>query len=136
MIGDSGRSLCVESIRLREQQVSEGLEPDAPAVEAADDAVNRAPFPNRGGVDAGATGQPFRSSVQVVAGVGIASHDGAEVARGLGPQATGVDELERAVRRLERVGIMDIAVHENGESVVVGALAAGRAGERVLNGRL
>jgi hypothetical protein len=50
-----------------EELVAEGLEPDAAAVKATDDAVDRSPLPDRGRLDACTHGQPLCSGSQVVA---------------------------------------------------------------------
>ncbi len=57
------------------------------------------------------------------------------IACSLGAQADRIDELERAVRRLEHVEVVDIAVYEDGVAVIVGAAATLHAGESVLDGR-
>src|SRR5664280_3414968 len=59
-VASSGQSIC-----LGEQQVPERLEPDLAAVEAADDAVERSPLPDRHGVHTSAGRQPLRPGVQV-----------------------------------------------------------------------
>ncbi len=41
-----------EAIRLGQQQPAEGLETDTAGVDAADDAVDGSPLPDRGGIDA------------------------------------------------------------------------------------
>jgi hypothetical protein len=76
-----------------------------------------------GGVHTGAGGQPLCSGPRVVAAVGVASHDGAEIARWFSPQAERIDELGRAVGRLQHVEVVAVAVYEHGASVVVGAAA-------------
>ena len=53
----------------------------------------------------------------------VLPHDDAEVVLGLGEQPVRVDELE-AVGRLERVPLVDVAVHEHGPLVSVGLAAA------------
>ena len=47
-----------ESIRLGEEEATEGLETDPRAVQSAHDAMHGAPIPDRGGVDAGSGSQP------------------------------------------------------------------------------
>src|SRR5450756_2262344 len=129
-VASSGQSIC-----LGEQQVTERLEPDRAAVEAADDAVDRSPLPDRHGVHTSVGRQPLRPGVQVVAGVGVASDDGAKVACSLRAQTHWIDQLERAVRRLEHVEVVDVAVYEHGVSVIVGAAATLDARESGLEGR-
>ena len=129
-VASSGQSIC-----LGKQQVTERLEPDRAAVEAADDAVDRSPLPDRHGVHASMGRQPLRSGVQVVAGVRVASDDGAKVACSLRAQTHWVDQLERAVRRLEHVEVVYVAVDEHGLSVVVGAAATLSARQSILDGR-
>ena len=82
-----------------------------------------------------AGGEPLCSRSQVVATVGIASHDGAEVASWFSPQAARIDELECAVRRLQGVEIVDVPVDEHGVPVVV-APSTLHAIESVVDGRL
>src|SRR4051812_35623994 len=100
----SSRS-SIQSICLGQQQVAEWLEPDMSAVEATDDAVNRAPVPDRFSVHTSVSGQPPRPRVQLIVAAGVAPDDGAEVVRSLSAQAPGIDELERAVRRLEHIHV-------------------------------
>src|SRR5664280_3845479 len=124
LVASSGQSIC-----LGEQQVPERLEPDLAAVEAADDAVDRSPLPDRHGVHTSVGRQPLRPGVQVVAGVGVASADGAKVACSLRAQTHWIDQLERAVRRLQHVEVVDVAVYEHGVSIIVGAAATLHARE-------
>lgn len=55
---------------------------------------------------------------------------------GFSPQAARIDELEGAVRRLQRIEVVDVAVYEHGASIVVGAAATVHAFERVVDGFL
>ena len=92
-VAEGLRSAC-ESIRVSEQEVAERLKADAPAVEAL---MTRWIVPHSQIVVAStprAGGEPLCSRSQVVATVGIASHDGAEVASWFSPQAARIDELE------------------------------------------
>ena len=128
-VASSGQSIC-----LGKQQVTERLEPDLAAVKAADDAVDRSPLPDRHGVHTSMGRQPLRPGMQVVTGVRVASDDGAEVACSLSAQTHWIDELERAVRRLEHVEVVDVAVDEHSLSVIVGPAATLHAPESVLDG--
>ncbi len=73
--------------------------------------------------------------MQVVAGVGVASDDRAEITCTLSPEPDWIDQLELAIAGLESVEVVDVAVYEHGVGVAVGAAATLRAIERVLDGR-
>src|SRR2546427_6691454 len=126
----SGQSIC-----LGEQQVAEWLEPDLSAVKAADDAVDCSPVPDRPGVHPSVGGQPGRSVAQVIAAIRVAPDDGSEVVSSLSAVAARIDELETAVRRLEHIQIVDVAVYQHSVSIIVGKATTDRARQGVLDGR-
>lgn len=103
---------------------------DDPAARAGQDALGRAPFPDRRCVAAGGFGQPGGPVAPVVV-AGCVSHDDAEVVLGLGHHAFGVNEAEGPVVSLARVQLMQAAMTEDGTRLVVGEGATIRAGDRI-----
>jgi hypothetical protein len=61
----------------------------------------------------------------------VLAHEHAKVALGLGQQAVRVDQPEAAVGGLQRVPLVDVAVHEDRALVVVGRDATVQAAQRV-----
>ncbi len=95
-------------------------QPERHDVEPRRHALDEAPLPDRDGVHAGEPGQELRALEPEAARiacqqVGVEpAHRDAEVVRGLGDQALGIDELEAAPSVFERVELVRVAVHEHG----------------------
>jgi hypothetical protein len=98
-------------------------------------------FPDRVRVEVMTSGQRPRPLAREVVRIAlkelgrVLAHENAHVVLGLGQQTVGVNERE-AVRRLERVPLMDVAVNEDGALVVVRPHASRRAGECLVDGAL
>ena len=73
--------------------------------------------------------------MQVVAGVGVASDDRAEITGTLSPEPDWIDQLEPAIAGLESVEVVDVAVYEHGVGVVGGRGGDSPRNQRVLDGR-
>ena len=120
-----------------EHLTADRLQVDLGAEKAGRQALDHAPLPDRGGIEARTRRQPPRPLVRVTVEQleRILAHEDAQVVLRLRKQTVRIDEPE-AIVRLERVPLVHVAVHQHGTLVVMGIGATCHARGSIVDGAL